>query len=89
MKNGKGSMPILKTEAQLQSFIHRRTMVDDEEFDWDDRQVFAVNKIFVDGKKVVEEQTVYENWGSSNREFKRVIAIYLPRKTGSSQGSQP
>ena len=82
-------MVILKTESQLKSFIRRRTMVDDEDFDWDDREVFAVNRIFVDGKKVIEDQTVFKNWGGSCHEFKRVIAIYLPRKTGSSQGSQP
>lgn len=82
-------LPILKTESQLKSFIYRRTIVDDEEFDWDDRETFAQNKIFLDGKKVVEDQTVYENYGGSCRNFKRVIALYLPRKTGSSQGSQP
>lgn len=89
-KNGKGCMPILKTESQLKSFINRRTIKnDDEDFDWDDREVFAVNRIFVDGKKVIEDQMVYKNYGGSCHEFKRVIAIYLPRKKGSSQGSQP
>lgn len=82
-------MVILKTESQLKSFIRRRTMVDDEDFDWDDRFVHAVNRFFLDGKKLVEEQTVYKNYGSSCHEFKRVVAIYLPRKKGGSQGSQP
>lgn len=88
-KNGNASMVILKTESQLKSFIHRHTMVVDEDFDWDDRFVFANNNIFLDGKKVVEEQIVYSDWGANCHEFKRVIAIYLPRKKGSSQGSQP
>ena len=90
--NGKTTMsklPILKTESQLKSFIRRHTIVHNEDFDWDDCFTLEDNDIFLDGKKVVERFRTFENWGADCHEIKRVIALYLPRKTGSSQGSQP
>lgn len=90
--NGKTMMsklPILKTESQLKSFIMRHTIVHNEDFDWDDCFSVEDNDIFLDGKKVVERLRTFENWGASCHVFTKVIAIYLPRKTGSSQGSQP
>lgn len=89
MKNGKGSIPILKTEAQLRSFIHRKTIkVTLEEYDtWAESD--TSNKIFLDGKKVVEKIWYSENWGSNVTEYVRVIALYLPRKTGAARGRNP
>lgn len=83
------AIPILKTESQLKSFIKRHTIVHNDDFDWDDCFSVEDNDIFLDGKKVVERFRTFENWGADCHEIKRVIALYLPRKTGSSQGSQP
>ena len=83
------SLPILRTESQLKSFIHRKTIkVTLEEYDtW--AETDTSNKIFLDGKKVVEKIWYSENWGGNVIEYTKVIGLYLPRKTGSSQGSQP
>jgi len=66
-----GKLPIIKTESQLKSFIHRHTIENND----------VSNNIFLDGKKVIEQQKVFTNW-ERFYEFKRVIAIYLPRKKG-------
>ena len=84
-------IPILKTESQLKSFISRHTIAppDSTDFYWDDYHTLEENEIFLDGKKVVERVTTHTEWGSNATQFVRVIALYLPRKIGSSQGSQP
>lgn len=75
-------MVILKTEAQLKSFMHRMDDSDPqpEGWDWDDCSSHYTCSVFLNGRKVVKCSTYHEDYGSSEYTVCKVIALYIPRK---------
>lgn len=90
-------MIILKTESQLKSFIKRtekdiaemyqNTLSGHGEFDWDDHEILSIDVIVIEGKKIIRQSHVSISYGTYEKIYNRVIALYLPR--GKGQGSQP